>query len=95
MHCDAASQARLYPQPGLDSLALPTLKKQPFTSLIPRTVSTEDHLPKKRRAVSLENDDGVRPSFGHIPDAALVSPSRTSTHSTLDIIIYALKYNSW
>jgi len=79
----ALAKARLYPQPG-HSLALPTLKKRPFTSLIPRTVSTEDHLPKKRRAVSLESDDGVRPSFGHMADAALVSPSRTSTHFTLD-----------
>jgi len=41
-------------------------------------------MPKKRRAVSLENDDDVCPRYGSIPDVALVSPSRTKPRFTID-----------
>ena len=60
------ARARLCPQPNLDHLTLPALKKRPFTSLITQTVSSEDNMPKKRRAVSLENDDDVCPRYGSI-----------------------------
>lgn len=80
----ALARARLSPKTHLDGFTLPALKKRPFTSLIPRTVSTEDHIPKKR-ALSLESDDDVCPTFGNILDVALVSPSRTKPRFTIGL----------
>lgn len=78
--------ARLFPQlkPNLDGFALSSLKKRPLTALIPRTVSTDEEVPKKRRAVSLESNDDLCPTYGNISDAALVSPSRTKPCFTID-----------
>merc|ERR1719330_425587 len=78
--------ARLFPQlkPNLDGFVLSSLKKRPLTALIPRTVSTDEEVPKKRRAVSLESNDDLCPTYGNISDAALVSPSRTKPCFTID-----------
>jgi len=92
-HIPALAGARLSPQskPKIESLNLSAFKKRPHTSLIPRTVSTEEHIPKKRRTVSLESDDGVCPMYERtpdesIPDAALISPSRTKPRFSIDFI---------
>jgi len=83
----ALARARLGSQRTLNSFTQPFLKKRTLSSLLPRTVSSEDdYAYKKRRTPLFENMQHLPFSIGNsITDAALISPSRSKQSFTIDL----------
>jgi len=80
------ARARLGTSPMLNGCTPPFLKKRGLSSLIPRTVSSEDNQVHKKRRMSLfDNTQHLPFSIENDTDIALISPSRSKQSFTIDL----------
>lgn len=78
------ARARLGTQCTSDRFTAPFLKKRSLSSLIPRCVSDDDQIPKKRRTTLFADSHNLPLSPG-VTDVALISPSRSKQSFTIDL----------
>jgi len=79
------ARARLGVQPIFNGLNTPFLKKRSLSSFVPRCVSDDNPIHKKRRASVFEDNHVLPLSIDNLTDVALISPSRSKQSFTIDI----------
>ena len=68
-----------------NGLNTPFLKKRSLSSFVPRCVSDDNPMHKKRRTSVFENSHVLPLSIDNLTDVALISPSRSKQSFTIDI----------
>lgn len=81
----ALARAKLGTRPTFNGFTAPFLKKRAMSALLPRCVSSDDNVQKKRRTSLFENTQHLPFNIENVTDVALISPSRSKQSFTIDI----------